>query len=238
MRAQPVPEGLARHAATAAGHEQRVADLPGEQRAAGLGKISLDARERRLADRHQALARTLAEHHQHAAVQVHLLKTQADQLAHPQPARVQQLQHGGVAQRLGRVAGRRGQQALDVGFAKRLRQRPTKARRVDAGGRVFLRQPFAHEIAVKPAHGRQAPGERSRRKTRLFRRGEIREQVGPPGGGERHAAGGEMRGEAKKIGAVRGERQAARAALQPQAVEELLNERIDRPAAATLTRRR
>ena len=67
-----MPERLARHARAAGGEEKRVARLCALPAVPFAPLVARDPVGRLLAERHQALLRALAEHAQHARVEVHL----------------------------------------------------------------------------------------------------------------------------------------------------------------------
>ena len=141
-RLDELPEHLPRHRPAAAGDEERVAGLAAQERRARLGEIALQPRQRLLAERHQPLLGALAGDAQRAFDEAHVHRLQADQLADAQPARVDQLEHGAVAQAERPLDVGRGEQRLDLRLAERLRhaQRLPRARRACRVGSASSRR--------------------------------------------------------------------------------------------------
>ena len=135
-------------------------------------------------EEHLALFGALAGHRDHPPVEVHVADVEAAQLGHPQPAAVEQLEHGVVpAIDLGRGpgngVGRRLQQLVQLGVAEDPGQAGVGSRRRQAGRRVGVDQaPLRAPLEVRPERGRR-PGDGGPRVPAGGQEGEIPAQEDP-----------------------------------------------------------
>ena len=148
-----VPERLPCHAIAAARREQVIGRLLTEDRVAWSGHEFIDPLDRLAAERYETLAVALAGDAYHPLVEVHLLVLEADKLGNPQTRRIQHFQHRPIAHPE-RIAGTRGvDQALDLGFRQRLRQRSPGARHRDVEGRIQCDRTIAQLLTEKTTEG-------------------------------------------------------------------------------------
>ena len=114
--------------------------LPGFGREVeAMGKIGRDRRPGRLADRHQPLLGPLAANRNQPAVADQRADRQGDQLADPEPARIEQLHQGVQAEPAdARTVPGGGDQAFDLLLAQQGGERTAAPGRVDPRQRVVL----------------------------------------------------------------------------------------------------
>ena len=167
--ADPVAGQMAARAAR--GEQPARVPAPAEKPLAHANKLGDDG-ARRLAQRHQALARALAPHDQDHRVPCHGVQGQAHQLGDPHPGGVEQLEQRQQSHALRAPARSRGlQQEIDLGLGEQLRQAASAPRCVQAGGGIVAAQAFGEQESVELADRGEAPGRRARRAPR---RGQCR----------------------------------------------------------------
>ena len=103
-------------------HRRRALALHGKLRAKAAIHIRPQRRLGRSRNRHEALARALAEHAHHPAIEINAAHIEAHKLACTQTAAIQNLKHRLVALRSGAFAERLVEQRIDLGNGKRIRQ--------------------------------------------------------------------------------------------------------------------
>ena len=115
---------LARHA-RASGiqeHRRRAFALHGKLRTKAVIYIRPQRRLGRSRNRHEALARALAEHAHHPTVEINAAHIEAHEFACTQTAAIQNLEHRLVALRSGTLAERLVEQRIDLVDGKRIGQ--------------------------------------------------------------------------------------------------------------------
>ena len=116
--------------------------------------------DRGFAHRHLALLGPLAPDGDHGSVEVEVDQPQPAQLAHPQAAAVEQLEHGGVAQ-ADRLVGRRcGEKGVELGRTQDVGQPAVASRCRQARRRVGGDDPGAAQPAEVAAEGGRLAGDR------------------------------------------------------------------------------
>ena len=146
-----VPEGLARHAITAARGKQ-VIGLAFEQDLTARAPVEFpDRAHRLLAERNESLAIALAENADNALVQVDLALAQVHELRHAQAGRVQHLEHGAVAAAERIAHQRRRQQRFDLLLGERAGERAADLRHGDLRGGILADLTLAHQVAEETA---------------------------------------------------------------------------------------
>ena len=109
------------------------------------------------ADGHQPLLVALAHHAQAALAEEEVLQAQPRELRHAQPARVEELQHGAVAQPLGGGGVDGGDDAVDLLHGEHVGElAPRLGRRDELGGRRVDALLEQHEVE-EAAHAAQLP---------------------------------------------------------------------------------
>ncbi|MNF88826.1 hypothetical protein D3C84_713290 [compost metagenome] len=220
----PVPEGLAGHLLAAQAGEEHVAGLAAEEKGSRFALVTLDPGDGFLAQGHQALLAALAEHLEHALAQVDLFQGQADQFGDAQAAGVEHFEHGAVAQADGVFQVGGFQQGFDIRLGQRLGQRPPQLRQVHLQGGVFGYQVLAQQEAVEAAQ----PGKETCRGASLVALAQAPGQVV-----EDEVATGLVRFQAplmepavemREVAAVSRAGVGGQAFLQPQGVEETVDQ--------------
>src|SRR5581483_7147344 len=175
------------------------------------------------ANRHQSFSRPLAEDAYYASVLVELRNLQAYQLRYPQPARVQRLQHRAIpyAKRCRLV--RRREQCFNVFLGQAFRQRPRQLWRFDLERRIGADASLTQQVPVEAFQARKQTCRRAWPRVLLKTMREIGEQIGALGLREGPAAPLKKPvAELPEIAAIRVQRVARQAVLEPQRIAELV----------------
>ena len=214
------PERHARHCAPAGGDEKIVGRLPGEDLGPRFGQIARHPHPRVFAERHQPLFGSLAGHPEHAVGFRHLEDAQRHQLAHPQAAGIEQLQHGAVTQAEGRGGVGRVQQRLHLRLGQRAGHPQRLARGLQALCRVKLQPAFALRPTEIPAQDSE-PAVGGGGAGYCVPGGEIGLQIGFARRVERQRAMlAEPFGEERKIPPISCQRVGRQAVFEPQRFDE------------------
>src|SRR6185437_6918740 len=114
-------------------------------------------------DRYDPFLASLAEGANESVFEIHGLTVERDRLAHPQPGAVEELAEGTVAKVPRRRPGGRVEEALDLRWRERPRQRPAAPRKLDVRCRVVLPGSQEHLVPEEGADGREPARDRGRR---------------------------------------------------------------------------
>ncbi len=227
---QDVVEPLARERPAARVQDELRAAAALQQRPPPVGDVPAHGRRGRAAHGHHALLVALADAAHDPALEVHVAVAQAQQLAHAQPAAVEQLERGEVALPQGPGPHDRRQDVLDLLDGEDARQLLRPLGRAQQRRRVVLAHALAHQIGVEGAH-RRRPARHAGRRAVAAGAGEVGADLRGRGAARLRAGCREGRRERGEVAAVGGHRVGAEAALVPHVVEELLDQRDRREVA-------
>jgi hypothetical protein len=149
--AQRLPECLARHRSATLGEEQRALRGVAHEQRTIVFEVARDLVARRRADRDEAGLVALAGDAHEAVVQVDVGECDVNELGDPQPRRVRELDHRGIAAAARRI--RRLSDQLGDGFlAEHARQAARGTRCVDQRGGIGFEPALADQVTEHPAH--------------------------------------------------------------------------------------
>ena len=177
----PVPEGLAGHAATPPRGEEGVAGPALEQFLARAAQKIDQPALRLVAQRHQPLLAPLAGDPHHALGEADLVLPQVHQFGNPQARGIEQFQHHPVTEPLGTFQLRRLQQRLHLGFGEALGQWPPEPGKGHFQGGILFHPSLAQRVLEELAQGGKAPGPGSGTASQLHQGGQVGEQLLPAG---------------------------------------------------------
>ena len=154
--AQHLPESLAAHRAALTGHKQIFGlRAPLQQQRPGFPQVALQPIGRALTERHQPLLHALPDQAQDSGLHIDLALFEGNQFADPEPAGVEQFQHGAIPQSLGGAHIRRVQQGLGFLFVQHGGQMPGRFRGDDLRAGIVATQGMPLCIAVEQPDRRQ-----------------------------------------------------------------------------------
>jgi len=220
-----LPERLARHAVAAASGEEEVAQAPAQQVLAWPMKVIPQPVQRFRPKGHQALLPSLPCYPHDALDQARLLWCEPHQLRHPQPGRVEHLQHGAISvtARVFRIRGL--QQGFHLRLGKGLWQGASELWGLDPGAGIFLDGSLSQQVLVKLTQAGQEPGRGAGLAALTGEQRQIVQQVDAPGRAQvPFPLPPEPTREQPQVGLVGGKRARAQAALHPEGVGESLDE--------------
>src|SRR3569833_4248841 len=219
-------DSLARHA-VAPPRREEVVSLALEQNLTARAVEELGQPAHRLfAQGNQPLAVALAHDANDTLVDVALPMTQVDELGHPQPRCIQNLEHRPVpvAERIAHDRGR--QQRLDFFLSQRLRKRTPDLRHGDLCRGILADHTLANEVAEESAEAGELTCRRARSRTGMYTPGNKVLEIGAGGSHHGDAPLRQPTRERSQICAIGCQSVWRRPAFQPYGVEELGYSRI------------
>ena len=219
-----VPEGLTGHHARLLGGEHHVRAGAAEQQGTRLPVVAIQPVHRFLSHGHQSLLVALADHPHQPLAQADMLGGEPHQLGDPQPGGVEQLEHRLVPQLQRVVHQGRLQQRLHLGFAQIRWQLFGELWPLQQHGGIVAAQLLPVEILIEAAQGRQETGRAAGRKLVVHPPGEVVLDVVQPRQQQGAALLVEPEGELFQIGAIGADRVVGEPPLQPEGVEEWLDQ--------------